>query len=72
MVAVSTGLAGFVDAVAEAVQARGPDERRWFADWRADFDEAQRDGEGETATLLLDALVAFNAWLCANHDRARP
>ncbi len=64
---MTTELAGFVNAVADAVHVRGPDERRWFADWRADFDEAQREGEDETATLLLDALVAFDAWLCANH-----
>jgi hypothetical protein len=76
MEAMSSQLARFVDAVAEAVALHGEDEQRWFADWSADFDEAQRDGDHEAATLLVDTLVAFNAWLSgqaggASHGRAR-
>jgi hypothetical protein len=63
METMTSQLAEFVDAVADAVALRGEDEQRWFADWSADFEQAQREGDDETATLLLDTLVAFNAWL---------
>lgn len=70
---MSTQLAGFVDAVAELVESRGPDEQSWFAEWCADFEEARREGDDAAATLLLDALVAFNAWLRREHNQgARP
>jgi hypothetical protein len=65
---MSAQLAGFVDAVAELVEAHGPDERSWFAAWCADFEEAGREGDDAAATLLLDALVAFNAWLGGKHS----
>jgi hypothetical protein len=65
---MSTQLAGFVDAVAELVESRGPYERSWFAKWCADFDEAEREGDDAAGTLLLDALVAFNAWLGREHN----
>lgn len=60
---MTSQLAEFMDAVADAVALHGEDEQRWFADWSADFEQAQREGDHEAATLLLDALVAFNAWL---------
>jgi hypothetical protein len=70
---MSTQLAGFVDAVAELVESRGPDKRSWLAEWCADFEEAGREGDDAATTLLLDALVAFNAWLVGKHNRgARP
>ena len=70
---MSTELSGCVDHVAELVGLRGPDERRCFADWSADFDDARCGGVNGSVTLLLDALVAFNAWLCGHgHKGARP
>lgn len=70
---MSVEFSGFVDAVAEFVELHGPDEQHWFADWCADFDDAQRECDNGRVTLLLDALIAFNAWLC-DHGRngARP
>jgi hypothetical protein len=70
---MSSQLAGVVDAVAEAVALHGEDEQRWLADWCADFEQAQREGDHEAAKLLLDALVAFGAWLrSSDHAGARP
>jgi hypothetical protein len=70
---MSSQLAGFVEAVGEAVALHGEHEQRWFVDWCADFDEAQREGDDEAATLLLDTLVAFGVWLrSSDHAGARP
>lgn len=36
---MTSQLAEFMDAVAEAVALHGEDEQRWFADWSADFED---------------------------------
>jgi hypothetical protein len=64
---MSTQFAEFLSGVADLVESLGADEQSWFAEWRADFEEAQREGDDGTMTLLLDALVAFDAWLCRVH-----
>jgi hypothetical protein len=67
---MSSQLRNFVDSVEELVALHGDDEQRWFVDWCAEFDDAQREGDHEAATLLLDTLVAFNAWLCSHGNAA--
>lgn len=65
-----TDAAGLISDVADRVGRRGSVEREWFADWSEEFAAASVGGDEDECQLLLDALVAFDAWQRCQHPNS--
>lgn len=54
--------AGLIASAGERIGARRPQERDWFASWEADYHGAAAAGDEDGCELLLDVLVAYDAF----------
>lgn len=57
----------FIAAAGERIASRGRQERRWYEGWRNDYDGAVAAGDDDACELLLDVLVAFDAFQGSKH-----
>lgn len=52
----------FIAAAAERIANRGRQERHWVGSWQAEYEQSCTVCDDDACELLLDALVAFDAF----------
>jgi hypothetical protein len=67
----SAGAYRLIHDVVDKVSRRGVDVQEWVASWSLEFAQASEAGDEDSCELMLDTLVAFDAWLSSKNPVPR-